>query len=133
MEIIIIHYLSIKGDPNGSTAYQYFPLFQGKCKCHMHNCVWGVWGCVCFVCNLDNFLLKNVIVFFSWKSNFKKSAHLKKKAIFDLLFTSLQSSGNRHTNSFSAYPTYIEKNHTQFLFGMNHGVGLSSHQFRSSN
>ena len=24
-----------------------------------------------FLCSLDDFLLKNVIVFFSWKSNFK--------------------------------------------------------------
>ena len=40
----------------------------GKCNCHMH-CVWGcVWGCVC---SLDNFLLKNVIVFLYGKRNFK--------------------------------------------------------------
>ena len=48
---------------------------------------------VSFLCSLDNLLQKNVIVFlfvclfFFWKIKFQNGAHLKKKAIFDLLFT----------------------------------------------
>ena len=39
-----------------------------------------------FLCSLDNLLQKNVIVFFL-KIKFQNGAHLKKRAIFDLLFT----------------------------------------------
>ena len=42
---------------------------------------------VSFLCSLDNFLLKNVIVSFL-EIQFQNGDHLKKKrAIFDLLFT----------------------------------------------
>ena len=40
-----------------------------------------------FLCSLDNLLQKNVIVFFFLKIRFQNGAHLKKRAIFDLLFT----------------------------------------------
>ena len=42
-----------------------FPLFKGKCSCHMQNLV--------FLCNLDNLLQNKVIkcFFFFLKSNFK--------------------------------------------------------------
>ena len=41
-----------------------------------------------FLCSLDNLLQKNVIVFFL-EVKFQNGAHLKKRAIFDLLFTFL--------------------------------------------
>ena len=39
-----------------------------------------------FLCSLDNLLQKNVIVSFL-EIKFQNGAHLKKRAIFDLLFT----------------------------------------------
>ena len=39
-----------------------------------------------FLCSLDNLLQKNVIVLF-FGNQFQNGAHLKKRAIFDLLFT----------------------------------------------
>ena len=41
-----------------------------------------------FFCSLDNFLLKNVIVFFL-KIKFQNGPHLKQNGYFDLLFTFL--------------------------------------------
>ena len=53
-------------------------------------------NCV-FLCSLDNFLLKNVIVFF-WEIKFQNGAHLKKKAIFDLLFKFFSHQGKDTKN-----------------------------------
>ena len=60
-----------------------------------------------FLCNSDNLLQKNVIVFFL-KIKFPNDAHLKKKAIFDLLFTFFSYQGYlSYQNSFSRYLTHI--------------------------
>ena len=66
---------------------------------------------VSFLISLDKFLLKNVIVFFFWKSNFKMALVWKKKGYFDLLFTFLVAR-EKHKNSFSTFPIYI---HTHIL------------------
>ena len=47
-----------------------------------------------FLCSLDNLLQKNVIVFF-WENKFQNGAHLKKRAIFDLLSVSPELSSGR--------------------------------------
>ena len=58
--------------------------------------------------SLDSLLQKNVIVFSFLKIEFKNGAHLKKKAIFNLLFTFFSSQG-KVTKLPSAYIslTYI--------------------------
>ena len=66
---------------NGSTACSCFPLFKGKCSCHMQNCFF--FFCMC---SLDNLLQKNVIVFF-FGIQISKWRSFEKGAIFDLLFT----------------------------------------------
>ena len=58
------------------------PCFKGKCSCHMQNLVFFFF----FVCNLDNLLQKNVIVFF-FGNQISKLRSFEKRAIFDLLFT----------------------------------------------
>ena len=64
---------------NGSTACSCFPCFRENvvvtCKIN--------WV---FLCNLDNLLQKNVIVFF-FEYQISKWRSFEKKAIFDLLFT----------------------------------------------
>ena len=48
-----------------------------------------------FLYSLENLLQKNVIVFlFFFEIKFQNSAHLKKRAIFDLLFTFFSYQGN---------------------------------------
>ena len=47
----------------------------------------GVLGCVGCVRSLDKFLLKELIVFNFWKTNFKMALIFKRKAIVDILFT----------------------------------------------
>ena len=66
---------------------------------------------VSFLCSLDNFLLKNVIISFL-EIKFQNGAHLKKGGYFDLLFTRFSHQGKRHKNCFSTYLTYI---HTRIL------------------
>ena len=65
-----------------------------------------------FLCSLDNLLQKNVIVFF-FGIKFQNGAHLKKRAIFDLLFTFFSHEGKGYKNSFSTYLTHI---HTYMYF-----------------
>ena len=48
---------------------------------------------VSFLRSLYNFLMKNVIVFLFWKSNFKMVLIWKKRAIFDPLFTFFSHQG----------------------------------------
>ena len=54
---------------------------------------------VSFSCSSDNFLLKNVIVFSFFGNQISKWHSLKKKAIFDLLFTFFL-----HTYTYFAHP-----------------------------
>ena len=46
-----------------------------------------------FLCSLDNLLQKNVNVFFFFEIKFQNGTHLKKRAIFDLLFTFFSHQG----------------------------------------
>ena len=59
-------------------------------------CFWGTVIVTCkivsFLCSLDNFLLKNVIVFF-FGNQISKWRSFEKRAIFDLLFTSISHQG----------------------------------------
>ena len=66
-----------------------------------------------FLCSLNNLLQKNVIVFlFEIKS--QNGAHLKKRAIFDLLFTFFSHQAREsYKNSYSIYLTQI---HTYMYF-----------------
>ena len=100
-----------------------------------------------FLCSLDNLLQKNAIVSFSFffsffEIKFQNGAHLKKRAIFDLLFTFfshqgklqkfLQHISHTHTYTYFAYPidffclANFEKKiliyQVWFLFGMIPGV-----------
>ena len=61
-----------------ATACSCFPLFQGKCSCHMQTWV--------SLYSLDNLLQKNVIVFF-FENEISKWRSFEKGDIFDLLFT----------------------------------------------
>ena len=58
-----------------------------------------------FLCNLDNLLQKNVIVF-SFENQISKWRSFEKKTIFDLLFTFLITRES-YKNSFSTYFTHI--------------------------
>ena len=95
-----------------------------------------------FLCSEDHFLLKNVIVFFFSKSKVgQNGAHLKKKAIFDILsdflVTSertqkiLQHISHLHTYTYFAHAvdffalTILQKlqiYHVWFLFGATPGI-----------
>ena len=84
-----------------------------------------------FLCSLDNLLQKNVIVFFFLEIKFQNGTHLKKRAIFDLLFTFLvtreklqkflQHISHSHTYMYFAHPidffclTNSEKNKYKFI------------------
>ena len=59
-----------------------------------------------FLCNLDNLLQKNVIVFF-FENQISKWCSFEKRAIFDLLFTFSSYQGKVTKNSFSTYFTHI--------------------------
>ena len=63
-----------------------------------------------FLCNLDNLLQKNVIVFF-FGNQISKWRSFEKRAIFDLLFTFFSHQGKLQ-KSFSTYLTHI---HTRIL------------------
>ena len=83
------------------------PLFVLVCRCFRENVI-VTCKIVTLLCSLDNFLLKNVILFFSfcfvlfvcfffWKSNFKM-ALIWKRAIFYLLFTFFSHQGKDTKN-----------------------------------
>ena len=77
------------------------PLLVLVYPCFMENII-VTCTIVSFLYNLDNFLLKNVIIFFFfWKSYFKNDS-LEKMAIFDLLFTFFSHQG-KDTNIPSAH------------------------------
>ena len=74
-----------------------------------------------FFSSLDNLLQKNVIVSF-FGNQISNGAHLKKRAIFDLLFTFLVTRES-YKNSFSTYLTHI---HTRILLTL---LTFMSYQF----
>ena len=90
---------------NGSTPCSCFPLFKGKCSCHMQNWV--------FLCNLGNLLEENIIVFFfgnqnsKWRS-FEKSAILTyfshSLVTGEKLQKFLQHISHSHTYMYFAHP-----------------------------
>ena len=64
--------------PNGSIFFS-FPLFKGKCKCHLQNCL--------FYAVSDDFILKIVIVsFFFLEIKFQNGVHSKKKLYLTYFF-----------------------------------------------
>ena len=67
---------------------------------------------VSFLCSLDNFFLKNVIVSFFLEIKCQNGAHLKKKGYFWLTFHFFSHQGKDTKNPFTTYPTYI---HTHIL------------------
>ena len=85
---------------NGYTVCYCFPCFRENV---VVTCKIGL-----FLCSLDNLLQKNVIVFFfgnqisKWRSFENKcqiGAHLKKRAVFDLLFTFFSHQGKVYTKN----------------------------------
>ena len=60
-----------------------------------------------FLCSLDNLLQKNVIVLFFLEIKFQNGAHLKKRAIFDLLFTFCS-----HQGKLQKFLQHISHSHT---------------------
>ena len=96
-----------------------------------------------FWCSLDNFLLKNVITFFL-EIKFQNGAHLKKRTIFDLIFTFFSHQGKdttipsahiSHTYTYFAL-TILQKlqiYHVWFLFGVTPSVDSFSRHFGAIN
>ena len=138
---------SLKGTQMGPLLVLVPPCFTGNvnvtCKI------------VSFLCSLDNFLLKNVIVFFFGNKNSQWHS-FEKRAICGLFFRFFSHHG-RHKNSFSTYPTsrvpltyihifcspywlfsipILQKlriYHVWFLFGATPGVDSFSRHFRAIN
>ena len=88
---------------NGSMACSCFPLFYGKCSCHVQN--WVFW------CSLDNLLQKNVIVLF-FGNQISKWNSFEKKGYFWPTFHIFLSPGKSYKNSVS---TYLKHIHTSIL------------------
>ena len=105
-----------------------------------------------FLCNLDNLLQKNVILFF-FENQISKWCSFEKRAIFDLLFTFFSHHGKVAKNSFCTYLTHIHTRilltlltlfalpilkkiriyQVRFLFGMSPGVDSYSRHFGTIN
>ena len=64
---------------NRSTACSCFPLFQGKCSCHVKNWVF-------FVCSLD-ILLQKTDIFFCFENQISKWRIFEKKGCFLTYFS----------------------------------------------
>ena len=122
-----------------------FPLFYGKCTCHMQN-----WS---FLCSLDNLLQKNVLLFPFGEIKFQNGAHLK-KGLFLTYFSPflvtrgklqkfLQHISHSHTYMYFAhlidffcltnFKKKIRIYQIGFLFGMSHGVFSYSRYFGTIN
>ena len=80
------------------------PLLVLVCPCFRENVI-VTCKIVSFLCSLDNFHMKNVIIFF-FGNQILKWCSFVKRAIFDLLFTFFYSPWKRHKNSFT-YLTHI--------------------------
>ena len=104
-----------------------------------------------FLCSLDNFLQKNVIVFL-FGNQISKCAHLQ-KGLFLTYFSHFLVSRESYKNSFSTYLTHIKTRilltlltffalpilkeiriyQVRFLFGMSPGVDSYSRHFGTIN
>ena len=91
-----------------------------------------------FLCNLDNLLQKNVIVFF-FENQISKWRSFEKRAIFDLLFTFFSYQGKlelpkflqqiSHSHTYMYFALY----QVWFLFGVIPGVDSYSRHFGTIN
>ena len=104
---------------------------------------------VSFLCSLDNFLLKNAVVFFFGNQISKWRSFEKKKVTSDLLFTRektqkwfLQHISHLHTYTYFAHPidffclpnfAKIVIYHVWFLFGVPPGFDSCSRHFGAIN
>ena len=80
------------------------PLLVLICPCFRENVI-VTCKIVSFLCSFDNFLLKNVIVFFFGNQISKWCS--EKKRLFLTYFSHFLVTRKRHKNSFSTYLTYI--------------------------
>ena len=64
-----------------------------------------------FLCSLDNLLQKNVLLFSLLEIKFQNGGHLKKRAIFDLLFTFFS-----HQGKLQKFLQHISHSHTYTYF-----------------
>ena len=80
------------------------PLLAPVCPCFRENVI-VTCKIVSFLCSLDNFLLKNVIIFFL-EIKFQNGVHLK-KGLFLTYFSHFLVNREKTQNSFSTYLTYI--------------------------
>ena len=90
------------------------PLLVFVCPCFRENVI-VTCKIVSLLGSLDNCLLQNVIIFFLGGIKCQNGAHLKKKVIFDLLFTFLvtnEKTQNSISTYFTSIHTYI---HTRVL------------------
>ena len=96
----------------GFKGTQMGPLLVLVCPCSRGNVILTC-KIVPFLCSLDNFLLKNVIISFFGNQISKWCSFEKKKAIFDLLFTFFSHQGKHtflqhishlHTYAYFAHP-----------------------------
>ena len=102
-----IHVTDVLWAPKWVHCLFLFVLFKRKCTCHIQNCV--------FLCSLDNFLLKNVIIFCFGNQISKWRSFEKKKAIFDLLFTFLVT--REKTQKFLQHVSHLPQcSHTYTYF-----------------
>ena len=108
------------------------PLLVLVCPCFREN-VMVTCKIVSFLCSFDNFLLKNVVVFF-FGNQISKWRSFEKRAIFDLLFTFFSHQGKdtqipsahiSHTYTYFAHPIdffpilqKLQIYYVWFLFGV---------------
>ena len=139
------HSTPVKGTEMGSLLALVCPYFR---KNAIVTC-----NIVSFSCSLDNFLLKNVIVFIFWIHILYKLASIWKNGYFRPIFHIYLSPGERQKNSFSTYLTSHEDTYfahlstffalsilqkirmylTWFLFGVPLGVDSYSRHFGAIN
>ena len=133
--------MALKGTRSGPLLVLASPCFRGNVQI---TCKIAFWG------SLDNFLLKNAVVFF-FGNKISKWGSFQKRAIFDLLFTFLSHQG-KDTKMPSHNPTYIQRillalltfpaspilqklriYYVWFLFGVNPGVDSFPRHFGAIN
>ena len=95
------------------------PLLVLVSHCFRKNVV-GTCKIGSFLCSSDNFLQKNVIFFFFWKSNFKMVLIWKRGYIFDLLliFFSYQGKLEKFLQHISHWHTYMYFAHPIDFFAL---------------
>ena len=90
------------------------PLLILVCPCLGENVI-VTCKLVSFLRSLDNFVLKNVIVFFL-EIKFQNGAHLRKKGYFDFLVTREKTLKKRHKKLFFAFLSHQGKDIKIFAF-----------------